>query len=408
MRIAYQYRLRPTKSQSAKMENWLNLLRMQYNWRLAERFKWWDENRCPINACPLVCSIAPLANQPEYYGQKRDLVETKAKFPEYGDIYSTVLQDCIGRVKKTFDRFVQADSSGKRSGRPRFKQNCRYRSFTYPQMKANCIQGKYITLPKIGDVKLVLHRPIPDGFTIKTCTVVTKADGWYVTLSLQDDTVPTVSPDIRVENAVGIDVGLKDFLVTSDNESVPIPRFARRSEKRRKLLNKALSRKRSKGTKRRQKVGKQLSKHYQKVARQRRDFHFKTAKWLLNRYDIIAHEDLNIKGLAKTRLSKSILDAGWSEFLSIVTVKAESAGRMTVAVNPSGTSQNCSGCGMKVAKTLADRVHKCTCGLEICRDWNAAINIQQRAEGHPVLKAHRVSEAIAGVGEKPALYHECG
>ncbi len=372
------------------METWLNLLRMQYNYRLAERFTWWDENRCPINACPLVCSIAPPTDQPEYYGQKRDLVQTKNKFPEYADIHADVLQDCIGRVKKTFDRFLKADSRGKRSGKPRFKQRSRYRSFTYPRMKASCIRGKHITLPKIGDVKLILHRPIPSGFTIKTCTVVCKADGWYVTLSLCDGTVPTISPDVNQENAVGIDVGLKDFLVTSDNEVVPIPQFARKSAHRRKLLNKALSRKRKKGTKRRQKVGKRLSKHYQKVARQRRDFHFKTARWLLGKYDIIAHEDLNIKGLAKTRLSKSILDAGWGEFIDIVRLKAESAGRLTVAVNPSGTSQNCSGCGEKVPKTLANRVHKCTCGVELDRDLNAAINIKNLAVGHPVNKAHRL------------------
>jgi putative transposase len=401
MEIAYQYRLRPTKTQSAQMETWLNLLRMQYNYRLAERFKWWEENRCSINACPLVCSIAPVAEQPEYYGQKRDLVQTKAKFPEYGDIYSDVLQDCIGRVKKTFDRFLKADSSGKRSGRPRFKQRSRYRSFTYPRMKASCIRDKHITLPKIGDVKVILHRPIPDGFTIKTCTVVHKADGWYVTLSLQDDTVPTISPDIDTEKAVGIDVGLKDFLVTSNNETVPIPQFARSSEKRRKLLNKALSRKPKKGTKRRQKAGKRLSKHYQKVARQRKDFHHKVANWLVRKYDIIAHEDLNIKGLAKTRLSKSILDAGWGEFIEIVRVLAESAGRLTVAVNPSGTSQNCSGCGEKVPKTLKDRWHSCTCGIELDRDLNAAINIKNTALGHRVVKAQRVSGSLAGVVEKP-------
>jgi putative transposase len=401
MRIAYQYRFRPTKTQSAQMETWLNLLRMQYNYRLAERFKWWEENRCSINACPLVCSIAPVAEQAEYYGQKRDLVQTKAKFPEYGDIYSDVLQDCIGRVKKTFDRFLKADSSGKRSGRPRFKQRSRYRSFTYPRMKASCIRDKHITLPKIGDVKVILHRPIPDGFTIKTCTVVHKADGWYVTLSLQDDTVPTISPDIDTEKAVGIDVGLKDFLVTSNNETVPIPQFARSSEKRRKLLNKALSRKPKKGTKRRQKAGKRLSKHYQKVERQRKDFHYKVANWLVRKYDIIAHEDLNIKGLAKTRLSKSILDAGWGEFIEIVRVLAERAGRLTVAVNPSGTSQNCSGCGEKVPKTLKDRWHSCTCGIELDRDLNAAINIKNTALGHRVVKAQRVSGSLAGVVEKP-------
>lgn len=385
------------------MENWLDLLRRQYNYRLAERFRWWEENRCPVNACPLVCSIAPLAEQPEYYGQKRDLTQTKALFPEYGNIYSTVLQDCIGRVKKTFDRFIKGDVKGKRSGKPRFKQRSRYRSFTYPEIKADCIKGKHITLPKIGDVKIILHRPIPDGFAIKTSTVVCKADGWYVTLSLQDDTIPTISPDIKPERIVGIDVGLKDFLVTNENESVTIPQFTRKSEKRRKLLNKSLSRKKKKGTKRRQKAGKKLSKHYQKVARQRRDFHFKTAKWLLAKYDIIAHEDLNIKGLAKTRLSKSILDAGWGEFIEIVTVKAASAGRITVAVNPKGTTQNCSGCGAKIPKDLSVRWHNCLCGVSLSRDHNAAINVLKMAEGHPVVKAHRVSYAVAGFGEKPPL-----
>jgi putative transposase len=164
-------------------------------------------------------------------------------------------------------------------------------------------------------------------------------------------------------------------------------------------------RKKKKGTHRRQKAGKRLSKHYQKVARQRKDFHYKVANWLLGKYHIIAHEDLNIRGLARTRLSKSILDAGWGEFIDIVRLKAESAGRLTVAVNPYGTSQNCSGCGVKVPKTLADRWHSCSCGLEIDRDLNAAINIKNLSEcvagvppvvatrvavGHPVGKAHRL------------------
>ncbi|MBV8884007.1 MAG: transposase [Chroococcidiopsidaceae cyanobacterium CP_BM_RX_35] len=359
---------------------------------------------------------------PEYYGQKRDLVQTKVKYPEYKDIHADVLQDVVGRVNKTFERFIKGDSSGKRSGRPRFKPSSRCRSFTYPRMKPDCIKEKFFTLPKIGDVKVILHRPIPEGFLIKTCTVVYKPDGWYVTLSLSDDTVPTVSPDSKMENAVGIDVGLKDFLVTSEGEIVSIPQYARKSEKRRKVLNKALSRKRQTGTKRRQKAGKRLSKHYQKVARQRKDFHFKTAKLLLDKYDVIAHEALNIKGLAKTRLSKPILDAGWGEFIEIVTCKvrnalplscrrsppagsaAASAGRLTVAVNPSGTTQNCSGCGEKVSKTLADRWHSClSCGTELDRDLNAAINIKNLGVGHSLSKAQRVSEAIAGVVEKPPL-----
>jgi putative transposase len=100
-----------------------------------------------------------VADNPDFYSQKRGLINTKALFPEYGDIHSQVLQDCIGRVKKTFDRFLKGDSSGRRSGKPRFKGKGRYRSFTYPQMKQDCLEGKFINLPKIGKVKLILHRP---------------------------------------------------------------------------------------------------------------------------------------------------------------------------------------------------------------------------------------------------------
>ncbi len=384
------------------MENWLEMLCAQYNYRLAQRFNWYDETRCRIDACPLVCSIvlveeifrdipAEYINEHGYINwkalQQGDLPNTKVERPWYKEIHSQVLQDCIHRVDKTFERYISGDKNGKRSGRPRFKSRSRYRSFTYTQAKQDCIDGNRITLPKIGKVRIVLHRPLPDGFKIKTATVIHKGDGWYVTLSLQDDSVPTLSPDIDFSKVVGIDVGLKDFLVTSDEDIVSIPQFARKTERRRKLLNKSLNRKKRKGTKRRQKAGKRLSKHYLHVARQRKDFHYNIAKRLLDNYDVIAHEDLNIKGLAKTHLSKSILDAGWGNFIAIVACKAESAGKTTVAVNPNGTTQNCSNCGVKVPKTLKDRVHQCTCGLEICRDLNAAINIRKLAEGLPVGKA---------------------
>jgi len=381
------------------------MLGAQYNYRLAQRFDWYYQTRCRIDACPLICSIVPveeifkdipveLVGKQGYVDwkalQKGDLPQTKVERPWYKDIYSQVLQDCILRLDKTFERFIFGDKNGKRSSRPRFKSLSRYRSFTYPQIKQDCIKGNRITLPKIGDVRIILHRLLPEGFKIKTATVIHKADDWYVTLSLQDDTVLTISPDIDFTKVVGIDVGLKDFLVTSDEDIVPIPQFARKSERRRNVLNKSLSRKKRKGTKRRHKAGKKLSKHYQKVVRQRKDFYYNTAKRLLDNYDVIAHEDLNIKGLAKTHLSKSILDAGWGNFIAIVACKAESACKMTVAVNPKGTTQNCSNCGTKVPKSLKDRVHSCTCGLEICRDLNAAINIKNLAAGHSVSKAQRL------------------
>lgn len=386
MRVTHQYRLRPTANQVQQLELWLELLRRQYNYRLAERFEWWQLNRCAVNACPLTCSIVAPKDRPNYHSQATDLPNSKKLFPEYKGVYSQILQECLKRVEKTFDRYLKGDINGKKLGKPRFKGKGRYHSFTYPQMKQDCIQGKHINLPKLGLIKFIQHRPIPDSYKIKTATVSKKADGWYVTLSLQDDTVPAVKSDCDLSKAVGIDLGLKDFLVTSDGHSVPIPQHYRKSQKRLKVLGKAVSRK-QKGGNNRKKAIKRLAKLHQHIANQRKDFHYKTANELLKRYDIVGHEDLNIKGLAKSRLAKSINDAGWGQFISILRVKAESAGLITIAVNPNGTSQNCSNCGSKVPKTLAVRTHSCSCGLVLCRDINASINIKNLAVGHPVSNA---------------------
>jgi putative transposase len=329
------------------------------------------------------------------------LPQLKKTHPWYSEIYSQVLQDVVKRVKTTFDRFLKGDSNGKRSGKPRFKSCSRYRTFTYPQVKEGCLQGNLINLPMFGKVKVVLHRPIPDGFKIKTASVTKKADGYYLTLSLEDKTVPEVKPDFNPHSITGIDVGLKEFLTTSEGETVAPPQYYRKAQKRLRVTQKRVSR-RKKGSNRRQKAVKQLGKCHKKVADKRKDFHFKTANWLLSKYDVIAHEELNVKGLARTRLAKSVLDAGWSSFLSILTNKAVNAGLLVVPVNAYNTSQDCSNCGEKVPKKLHVRWHDCPhCGCSLCRDHNASLNIKNRAVGQPVLKARSMSYAIAGVAEKP-------
>ena len=354
---------------------------------LADSFEWYERNRSPINACPLVCYLPELRDNPDYYSQKKTLPQLKKTHPWYGEIYSQVLQDIVKRVKVTFDRFLKGDSTGKRSGRPRFKSRERYRTFTYPQVKDGCLQGSLITLPMFGIVKVILHRPIPNGFKIKTASVTKKADGYYLTLSLEDATVPTIKPDFNPNSITGIDVGLKEFLTTSEGETVAIPQYYRKSLKRLRIIQKRVSR-RKKGSNSRKKAVKQLGKQHKKVADKRKDFHFKTANNLLKKYDVVAVEDLNVKGLARTRLAKSILDAGWSSFLSILTNKAVNAGLLVIPVKASGTSQDCSSCGDKVPKKLHIRWHDCpNCGCSLDRDHNAARNIKNRAEGHPVLKA---------------------
>jgi putative transposase len=399
MRLAYQYRLRPTKQQIATFEHWLELCRRQYNYRLAERFNWWEQNRCDVDRCSIIsCGIAPLKDKPDYYSQKRDLANSKALFPEYKELPSHMLQDVITRIEKTFDRWLKGDTNGKRSGRPRFKSRGRYRSFTFPDpIRPEHIQGKLIQLPKIGKVKMILHRPIPDGFKIKTATITCKADGWYISLSLEDVTAPSLTTDVTPtpDNTVGIDMGLKSFLVTSDNQEVGIPQHYRKTEKKLKQLQRQLSRK-NKGSDRRKKAIKRVAKTHLKVANQRKNFHYKTAILLLNQSQVIAHENLNIKGLAKSMLAKSVNDAGWGQFLQILNTKAASAGCLVIAVNPNGTSQECSDCGATVPKTLADRWHNCLCGASYCRDHNAARNIKHRAVGHPVLQSSGNVRRVAG------------
>ncbi|KAB8331982.1 IS200/IS605 family element transposase accessory protein TnpB [Scytonema tolypothrichoides VB-61278] len=392
MRTSYQFRLRPTTQQANDIDRWLSMFCAQYNYLLADRFDWYEQNRCPINACPLVCHIPELRESPNYYTQKKTLTKLKKTHPHYGEIHSQVLQDVVKRVNLAFERFLKGDCNGKKSGRPRFKPRDRYRTFTYPAIKDNCIQGNLITLPKLGAIKVIQHRLIPDGFKIKTASVTKKADGYYVTLSLEDPTVPTIKADINPDSVIGIDLGLKDFLTTSEGFAAPIPRYYRKAEKQLKRLQKRVSR-RKKGSNRRRKAVKRLARQHKKVADQRKDFHFKTAKRLFNRHDVVAHDsaacpkgiDLNVKGLTKSRLAKSLHDAGWSSFLSILANRAAKAGLLVIPVNPHNTSQDCSNCGAKVPKKLHERWHKCQCGCSLDRDHNAAINIKQRAEGHPVL-----------------------
>ena len=389
MKTSYQYKLKPNKEQIEKIDKTLDMLRHQYNYLLAERFNWYEKNKCSIDRCPLICHIPKLKDKPNYYSQKASLVQLKKDRPWYKQIHSQVLQEVPKKVEITFDRWLKGDANGKKSGRPRFKGQGQYKTFTFTQFKRHHFVNNKITLSKIGDVKAIVHRPIPDGFDIKTASVTKKADGYYITLSLDDKTVPTIKPDLESENIVGIDVGLIDFIVTSDNERIAEPKFLRSSEGKLKSAQRRVSR-RKKGSNRRKKAIKKLGNQHKKVADTRKDFHFKTAKSLLNKYDVVVVEKLNIKGLAKTRLSKSINDSGWGQFVSIVSNKAENAGLKVLAVNPNGTSQECSNCGTKVIKTLSQRMHNCPiCQVSLCRDLNAAINIKNR--GTSGLKAQLMS-----------------
>lgn len=399
MRIAYQYRLLPTSEQRAEMSRWLDMLRLQYNWMLAERFDWWEESRSSVNACPLVCHLPELKDQPDYYSQKRSLVPLKQDRPWYKDIHSQVLQDMVKRVKLAFDRYLGGDSNGNRSGKPRFKGKNRYRSFTYPQASIDWIDGNKIELPKLGAFKVIWHRALPEGFNVKTAIITQKADGWYITLTLEDVAIPKSAPDVEptVDNSIGIDLGLEKFLADSEGEFEPIPQHFRKSEEKLARLQQKVSTAK-KGSRARKLLVRKVAKLHQKIARQRKQFHCETAQKVLKRADVVFVEDLSVKNMsrrakpkqdeagkflpngqsAKSGLNKSIADAGWGQFVDILAFKAEKAGQRVVKVNPKGTSQHCSNCLNRVPKELSDRWHSCPhCGTELDRDTNAAILIKK-------------------------------
>jgi putative transposase len=171
------------------------------------------------------------------------------------------------------------------------------------------------------------------------------------------------------------------FLTTADGKVVENPRHSRKAEQRLATAQRQVYR-RKKGGNRRKKAVALLNRKHQKIARQRRDFQHKTALALLQQYDVIYHEDLQVRNMVKNpHLAKSIGDAGWSGFLTILSFKAANAGRTVVAVDPAFTSQTCSGCGVIVSKGLSVRWHSCPdCGTSLHRDHNAAKNIEWRGQ----------------------------
>lgn len=384
MMITYQYRIKPNSEQIAIMDNWLELLRRHWNYALAQRLDWLHRTRCRIDRCSI--SREPIGEIPEtvnYYTQQSALKETKKLFPEYKDIYAEVQQINIQRLEKAWWRWLTPDKTLKRAGRPRFKKKGELRSFCFSRVnhpKAACfLTGTTLEIPRIGKIPVIVHRPINQGFTLKTATIVKKADGWYVCLSIEDGSVPTLMPIDTIKTAVGIDVGLEKFLATSDGKIVPIQQTRRKAQnhlgrQQRKLANQ------QKGSENYQKQANKVAKIHQRIQRQRKDFNYKTAHFLVRQYDLIAVEDLNIKGLARTHWGKSILDAAWGSFITILEAVAVIRGVRVVKVNPNNTSQDCSGCGVKVKKDLSIRWHSCPhCHTELDRDINAAINILKRA-----------------------------
>ena len=349
-RLTFKYRLHPNRQQREKLQTTLDVCRELYNAALQERRDAWAAHRKGIG----------------FVAQANQLVSIKEIRPDVAAVHSQVLQDALRRIDKTFKSFFLRVKRGQVPGFPRFRSKNRYDSFTYPQAGFS-LNGR-LSLSKIGNIKIKLHRPIKGE--IKTLTIKRENGQWYACFSVVVEPQP-LPPNNKV---TGIDVGLSSFAVLSDGSEVENPRLLKKQQKRLRRAQRRVAR-RKRFSKRWTKAVRIVAKIHRKVFNQRNDFQHKLSREIVNNYGLIAIEDLHVKGLSRGMLSKAVHDAGWAAFFSKLSYKAENAGRLLVAVDARGTSQRCP-CGEPNIKLLANREHFCTnCGLVATRDHAAAMEI---------------------------------
>lgn len=380
---SYKYRLYPTKEQADRLQWILDRCRELYNAALQEREEAWKYAQKSV----------------KYNDQQNDLPEIKRSIrPEYQEINAHVLTNVLNRLDKAFQAFFRRVKRGENPGFPRFQSYGRYDSFTYPDTKGLHVKynadstkknGK-LTLSKFGMVNICLHRQVQGA--IKTITIKREGERWYAIFSCEIEQEVQYHPS---EEAIGIDLGLLHFATLSTGETIGNPRYLRKAEHNLKRLQQSLSRKK-RGSNRRKKAVKAVVRAYRGVGSRRRAFLHKASRDLVSKYQTIVFEDLAVANLvkrpkpkqdektgqylpngasAKAGLNKSINDAAWSQFVRMCIYKAAWAGGKVVQVDPKYTSQKCSGCGAIAKKALSERWHSCSCGCELDRDHNAAINI---------------------------------
>lgn len=360
---SFQFRIYPTKNQKVKLISTLNTCRKLYNDSLAERKHQAEINRIYQDFQVFPCGLLEWIN---YYDQAADLTQNKTEYQK--EVYSQVLQNVLKRVERSFLNFFRG------AGYPRFQGRNRYDSFTYPQSGFEITDDGKIKLSKIGEIRIFQHREIEGK--IKTCTIKRDVDQWYVTFACE------VEPQHlkKTGKSIGIDVGLKSLITDSEGNQIKPEQYYRQAEKKLAKAQRELSRKK-KGSNNRNKQRVEVAKIHRHIRNQRKDFAHKLSITLVDTYDTIVFEKLQIQNMVQNRhLAKSILDAGWYQLIQFTESKAAYAGRVVTLVDPRNTSQNCSSCGTKVKKSLSVRTHKCPeCGLVLDRDHNAAINILQKS-----------------------------
>lgn len=353
MRKAFKYRIYPTRNQTEFLDDQLIQAQRLYNAGLEQRIFAYEHRGVSLG----------------YYDQAKDLKELR----ESGECTLanfSCCQDILRRLDKSFQAFFRRVKGGETPGFPRFKSRDRFDSITFPSYGDGCRirkNGK-LYLQGIGELKVKWHREIVGK--IKTVTVRRQAGRWTICFSVEYDAEPLLS----VDTEVGIDLGLEYFAALSYTEPIENPRWYRSEQARLRRAQRKVAR-RQKGSNGRRKAVQILQRVHERIRNKRSDFHHQGARKIVDSYGMISVEDLNVKGLSRGMLAKSVNDAGWGQFLNILKGKAEEAGREYIEVNPAGTSQHCL-CGVAVRKTLSVRTHHCDhCGLTMPRDQVSAILI---------------------------------
>jgi len=320
--------------------------------------KGWNTTRRPAGA----------RRTPEQAGA---LPEMKREKPELATVHSQVLQDVLRRLDTSFRNFFE--------GRTKYPHTRRYvSSMTYPQARPNWIRRNSITLPKIGRLRMVKHREVKGR--VKTVTVKRYRNGeWYAIIAVEMKELEIKEP-VEIRNPVGADSGLIDFIYLSDGSHVENPKFLKRHGRRIRRAQKVLSRK-EKGSRNRKKVRLLLAGRWQDYTNAKDDWQWNLARALVDRYDLIAYEDLRVGNMMRNHnLAKAIQDASWSGFWGKVERKAKRKGTLTVAVDPEYSTPECPVCHAKHEVALSERTFACpSCGYAAQRDLKAALIILQRA-----------------------------
>jgi putative transposase len=371
--LNYTYQIYPDIEQQALLDEWLETCRLSYNYALRELKDWIASRKCPIDRCSLESEYIISADYPfpGYHQQQNNLPQAKIEFPRLASVPSQVLQTNIRRLHDAWDFFQKRGY-----GFPRFKKYGQMKSILFPQFKINPITGWHISLPKLGKVQINLHRPIPDGFIVKQVRVVKKAIGWFAIVSISSEV--EIPQPLAHGHYIGVDVGLLNYLATSDGFVEPGRKFFRTEHRRLLVLQRRLSKK-VKRSKNYEKARKRVEKQHNHIHFKRKDYQFKLAHKLCDMADSIFVEDIDFRIMAKGFLGKHTIDSAFGQFRSILKYVGWRRGKFVAEVDSRGSSQICPNCRIEVRKELGDRIHSCSeCLYQTDRDIASAQELCNR------------------------------